>query len=491
MTTSRSKYFRLHAFSIVVLLAALLATPVLGNGLPAQQQEPPNPDGNLSVAPIFLPVVSKAPRPVQQIHAAYFANNIEFSQAAISWFGWVNEFDNYADMRVAYNPSGLNVRLSIFDRMLWYDNTPSRDEMVNWDAVSLYIKTDGNRGTKPTTTTYRFDGQLYWWEENNAASYRTSYQGNGAGFYPAAIPFTAKAGWRGNAPNDTTNDRGWVVTFNIPFASLGLSGAPAQGTRWGMGLALHDRDSQAGPPLADKTWPVSLDKNVPNTWGQVSFGPDQYNAPVVSNTSTTTIRHKLNGVTAIDGVVGGNTNCGDGLNFWTQWGLKSYPGEDQINVQNQSDVADWPCYSKFYITLPLDQIPANVQIVNASITLFLFGNAGGGSYGDPPDSLIQVLEVQQDFLESNLAWNNAPLPMENLSQIWVQPVVNFPGWPGIPYSWDVSQAVARAKATGQPLRLVFYSADAAYHTGKYFITADTGDWNATGRPTLEVTWGQP
>ena len=43
---------------------------------------------------------------------------------------------------------------------------------------------------------------------------------------------------------------------------------------------------------------------------------------------------------------------------------------------------------------------------------------------------------------------------------------------------------------GAPVRLALYEADWAYHSGKYFYASDTGDWNAEGRPTLTVTWGQ-
>jgi len=39
------------------------------------------------------------------------------------------------------------------------------------------------------------------------------------------------------------------------------------------------------------------------------------------------------------------------------------------------------------------------------------------------------------------------------------------------------------------LRLILYSADSAYHSGKYFVASDTGDWNLEGRPRLDVQWG--
>ena len=62
-------------------------------------------------------------------------------------------------------------------------------------------------------------------------------------------------------------------------------------------------------------------------------------------------------------------------------------------------------------------------------------------------------------------------------------------WPGVERHWDLSGAVAEAYAAGKPLRLVLYEADMAYHSGKYFATSDTGEWNAQGRPKLKVTWG--
>ena len=81
--------------------------------------------------------------------------------------------------------------------------------------------------------------------------------------------------------------------------------------------------------------------------------------------------------------------------------------------------------------------------------------------------------------------------MENVSRTWVYPIDEFPGWPGVPYEWDVSIAAAQAYTAGEPLRLVVYSADSAYHSGKYFISSDTGDWNEIARPSLMVHWGRP
>jgi hypothetical protein len=174
--------------------------------------------------------------------------------------------------------------------------------------------------------------------------------------------------------------------------------------------------------------------------------------------------------------------------FFDGWGDANYAGYDQINIQNQADVADWPCFSKFYITFPLNDIPPGKTITAAEFIMYQFGNS------DPSQaqsSLIQVLTINQEWDESTMTWNNAPLAQENISQAWVDPILIFPGWPGVEWRWNISRAVAQAYQAKQSLRLVLYDADTAQHSGKYFISSDTGEWNATGRPTLIVTYGDP
>jgi len=99
--------------------------------------------------------------------------------------------------------------------------------------------------------------------------------------------------------------------------------------------------------------------------------------------------------------------------------------------------------------------------------------------------------VDQDWDEDTLTWNNAPLAGENITGTWVDPLPVLPGWPGVPRQWDVSRAAAQAHAAGRPLRLAVYSADYAYHSGRYFTASDVDDWDEVGRPTLTVTWGEP
>ena len=227
------------------------------------------------------------------------------------------------------------------------------------------------------------------------------------------------------------------------------------------------------------------------TWGQLSFGLPTYDPPDVPAVQTVTIRHGLNGANVMDGVIGGNTVCGEGLDFWNEWGDHSYPGARDMNVQNQGNIDDWPCFSKFYITFPLNSLPKDKTVITATLSLRQSGQSTGFET-DPPEalnSLIQVMEVAQDWDEDTLTWNNAPPVFENVSQAWAG-WISMEDW-GKPTLWDVSQSVDRAHTSGRPLRLVFYSADHYGPNGKYFLSADTSDFYETSRPALQVVLGNP
>ena len=446
---------------------------------------------------VYLPAVwnSAAPSAARRINAPYFdvPNVVDqrFTQMAVFWFGQVNQTDNYSDVRVGYNNTTLYIRTATFDRRIWYDQSPSSADLTNWDAITLYLDTSGDPSRTLTSASYRFKAQFNWSEDDQL--YSLSERGNGATWQPALVSFQMEPGWRGDAPNNDQNDRGWLMTFEIPFSSLGVQGPPAEGSLWRLGMELHDRDDAAGTPIAIKTWPEGLDGSRPSTWGRLGFGLPVYQPPPSAPAGTVTVRHKLNGATVKDAAAGGYSVCGDGRDFWTQWGDTTEtfydPEHTSFNIQNQIDVADWPCFSKYYVTFPLDLLPAGKVIRSAELTLHLFGNAGAS--GEAKNSLIQVFSISEDWDENNLTWNNAPLAFENVSRAWVEPVMSMPPWPGVPWTWDLSYAVAQAYAARQPLRLVLYSADSAYHSGKYFVSSDTGDWNAAGRPMLEVKWGEP
>jgi hypothetical protein len=238
--------------------------------------------------------------------------------------------------------------------------------------------------------------------------------------------------------------------------------------------------------LADQHWPGEAKVDQPATWGRIALGVPAYTAPSILAPQQLTLRHGIDGVIAPDAGVGGHSTCGTEYNpnFFDGWGEANYTGLAQFNIQNQWDVADWPCFSKFYITFPLDALPPASSVVSATLTMYMFGNAGYAS-GDAKPSYMQVARVAEDWSELTLTWNNAPPVMENYTWSWVQPVDNPQDYTGRPRTWDLSRAVADAHASGQPIRLVVYSTDGEYHSGKYFWSAEA---DRDVRPRLDITW---
>jgi hypothetical protein len=427
--------------------------------------------------------------PLRRVNAPYFASSVRFPESAVFWFGQVSPSQNAADVRVAYTSQELWVQVEIFDQFLWEDDAASRTaaSLEQWDAATLLLDTSGSPGAAPSSSSYRFVGALSWWRPRT--DYQAAYRGNGSTWaLSTGIPFTTEAGWRGDAPNDAVEDRGWVITFHVPFSSLGLSGPPTDGAAWRLGLQLHDRDSASGSSVVTASWPETFVRDQPSSWGELGFGLrlNPMNT-LPASARTYTIRHKLNGITVKDAMVGGGATCGSGLDFFSQWGLANYANSTTLVTQNESDVSDWPCFSKIYLDFPLDSLPAGKAVVGASLVLYQFGNS------DPTSaqrSLVQVMTIGEAWDESTINWNNAPLALENVSQAWVDPLSATPPWPGVARTWNMTWAVTMAYRAGQPvLRLALYEADDAYHSGKYLTSSDTGDWNEVGRPTLQVTLG--
>ncbi len=443
-----------------------------------------------------LDASSTALSPLYRVNAPYFSGDVRFAETAVFWLGSVTPSENYADVRVGYNDHELYVHVNVIDRLLWYDDTPAGGVLTDWDSVSLYLNTDGNAGSTPGSNAYRFDGQLTWWESPRTP-WQAAYRGNGSGWIAATVPFTTEANWRGDAPNNTGDDRGWFEFFHIPFASLGLAGPPPSGAVWRVGVAVHDRDA-AGGPVDDSMWPPAMSALQPATWGQLSFGLPAHAQPATMDgarpaaSGTTVIRHNLNGAIVPDVAAGGGTTCGEGLDFWTEWGQHNYGGLEYVNVQNQSDPADFPCFSKYFVTFPLDAVPAGKVVVSATLLLHHFGNSGIGWTPGPEPSFIQVFTVGENWNEQTLNWNNAPPARENITGAWVDPLLAYPGEPGVARTWDVSRAADEAYQAGQPLRLVLYSADWPMHSGRYFWSSDHEEWRSEARPSLLVMWqGQP
>lgn len=483
MKTYRKPLLYLLLFSLLLLAAA-----------PAPRtrfQGPGGPQGRAYLPLLLAPQSGQTGSPPASgqplIHLPYFADRPVYHQAAVFWFGRVKGVENYADVRIGYTDEVLFLRLTIIDQHLWYDTRPTSAEMEAWDAAAVYLHIGDGAGGRLQERSYRFVAQLDGWE--GRSGYEAVYQGSASGWRPISHSGFSRSGWRGNGPNNNSReDRGHLLTFEIPFSALGLSGPPRQGERWKLALNVYDRDDAAGAVRGLQRWPTAFSETNPDTWGDISFGMPVYQAPDLPVDQVVALRHGVNGVTIRDASVGGSTNCGGKVDFWNEWGDTSYPGAEHLNVQNQNDVSDFPCFSKLYITIPLDSLPRGRAILSAKLILNQSGNATSFDSGEKLNSLIQAGVVAQDWNEATLSWNNAPLLEQNISQTWVTPVIDWPGWPGIPYTWDVSLAAARAYASGQPLRLVLYSADNFGPNGKYFYSSDAG---MAGRPTLQVELGRP
>lgn len=426
---------------------------------------------------------------LRRVNVPYFSGLVQFPQMAIFWYGRVTTSEDYTDVRVGYNNNKLVVLPTVFDRQLWWDESPTPAELPNWDAVTLYLDIDGHPGTVLDGNAYRFDAQINAWTPDRLP-WQAAYQGNGTQWQSSSFSFDTESGFNATPNNNSDDDRGWRLVFNIPFSSLGLSGPPPQGTVWRMAIVTHDRDSAVGPPNGDKVWPENMTPLEPSTWGELYFGTPSYMPPQVSTQGTTVIRQGLNGAVVPDGEVGGGTLCGDTTNYFTDWGNKNYAHVLTVNVQNQDNIGDWPCFSKYFVTFPLNNVPVGKKIISATLTLRQSGNAGAGWNPGPQPSYIQVLTIDQDWDENTLTWNNEPLARENIAAKWVNPFgpTDQP-WPGIVHNWDVSRAVAEAYSAGEPLRLAAYSADEATHSGRYFYSSDSDQFAADARPTLTVVWG--
>lgn len=487
-------------FLVAVLLAALVGT-IPGMGIiPGMGLAPglQSVQASQGAAPDAQPAGDPAPavtlKKPRTIHAPYLpsghVSGERFGEMAIFWMGRVTSSENYADVRVGYNDQALFIHASVFDRLVWYDVKPDPARLTNFDAVTVLLNTGDLKAGSLAGQQYRFVSAMNWWEDHSL--YQAGY--TGASKKWAAAPdllFESSAGYAGGQFNNGGENRGWAMSFAIPFASLGLTEKPADGATWGLSVIVHDRDKKPPASTSTKTWPEKASSSKPSTWGRLVFGTPAYSPAPSTGGGTTVVRHKLDGQKVVDAGVGGNIGhlC-DASAIWSKWGSYRFGGQTDVIIQNQSNLHDWPCFAKYYVTFPLSKVPRGKVIKSATLVMHLFG---GSDWTQAKPSLIQVSTVNKDWKESTLTWNNAPLALENVAQTWVNPVdhaIQPDEWPGWRYEWDVSAAVAEAYAARAPLRLALYEADSDYHSGKIFTTSDTADWNAEGRPTLIIEWGE-
>lgn len=411
------------------------------------------------------------------VNMPYFADAVPVNQAAIFWFGKVTPSENYADVRVAYTAQEIFLRVSVLDRQLWYntDTRSGQKTIADWDGVTVYLNIRNGQANQPVVGSYRLVVPAVP-DYPTAHISVTADRGDGRAWKAGTFPFMVDHWSRGGGFNSGDISDGWAVTLHIPFSGFGLSSAPAQGANWGMAVDLSDRDNLSGPAIPIKRWP-----GLSGSVGSLHFGAPSAAAEAVSNSSTLVLRQGLNGVSVKDAMVGGSSICGSGLDRWSQWGNKNWSGSIFFNVQSQDDMADFPCFSKEYLSFPLSGIPAGKIISSAKLTVVHFGNA---EPSQAKDSYIQVSRVTEDWDPRTITWNNAPLSVENVTGAWVHP---FPTGEGnTRYSFDLTRAASDAYRAGMPLSLALYEADTAMHSGKYFRSSLMDD---DARPTLEIVWG--
>jgi hypothetical protein len=459
------------------------------------------PDGET----LYLPVIFRNYDPYAGFPAVNAPFTTRFVESAVVWMGRVGEADNSTDVRVRYTDTELVVDFAAFDRRIWYNASPSSGALEDWDAATLLLNTSVGAPDRPGSQSYRFVAQFKGLGNGEPfpAAYKAAYRGTGSSWQSQSVNFTVETGWRGDAINNNGDDRGWRITFRIPYASLGLS-KPAEGSRWRLALISHDRDSQAGPPGTSFLWPPAAQRDEPSTWGVLRFGMPVYAPPQVRNLTSLLIREGENGAVVPDAAVGGtiSNQCpGDSYHIWNVWGNRNYANENSALIQNQAGVADWPCFSRYYLAFQLDQLPPGKVIRSARLVLHHWG--GSGKICSNPDqnpdpecarsSFIHVLSVPPGWQENTITWNNAPLPLENVAVLQVSPYnISQPGqsWPGMRREWDVSYALSKAYDQGAGwISFAVYSSDSAYHSGKYFSASETEEWNKVGRPTLIIEYG--
>ncbi len=427
---------------------------------------------------------------------------VDDNTASIFWFGHETGHNlyNYVDVRVGFTSQYLRIFVTVVDYNLWQMPSEDKDPRL-YDAVAIYLDTAGDRATAPQTDDYFFiNGWRHSWPGENKEAYHRDGQGTGSGWNENwSAPWTESVGynWYNTGPNNNGNcptepfdcDAGWSTAITIPFSSLGLSGPPAPGAVWGLGVYIYDRDAPEPAPLVSPPamWPETFNAGNPSTWGEIAFDPPRYAPRPAVASGTTVVRRDLGGNVA-DAYVGGGGDCNGGY----LGGGDVNHGDEGLFVANQSLIGDFPCWSKSYLRFGLGGIPPGKVIISATLTLHLWGNAGYTPSLSLP-SYIHLFTVAEDWDEHTITWNNAPMAKENLTATWVYPRTDQEDdFPGIPYTWDATQAVAEAYAAGRPLNVALYTADTNFDSSKYFVSSDANsDWVPEGKPTLRVIWGEP
>jgi hypothetical protein len=256
---------------------------------------------------------------------------------------------------------------------------------------------------------------------------------------------------------DGTGCRGWTTYAFLPWGQFGK--APANGDVWPMTLTYHGA-----------IWAGAIRWGLPDYAGRTVDG-----AQVVTATLSA------------DAMLGGGTDCGAPSypEYFPIWGALEWQGQPYVNVQAQWDVADWPCYSRYYAEWQLPTLPPGAQVVSATLTLAHFGNPGYGTgyaADGTGDTVIQVWDTVQALTVPT--WDSAPRAVENIARTTVRPIdatcpaANLDATrtcrPGVPVAFDVTAAVQRAVQRGNGAAgVLLYTAAGQYHAGKHFWARGT------------------
>ncbi len=465
----------------------------------------------VSGAELFSQTVgAQSPDTPRRINVPYFSENLNWGQTAIVWLGQNEQgaapTRNYSDVRIGYTDSALEIRVTVADYYLWYDPTAnSSTDLTQYDTVTIYLDTNNDRATAPQTDDYRFRiGARHWENINN---YMRQARGNGGSWNTGWTPpsnWMAQSGlsWSCN-PGPNSNacgiDYGWTAIFTIPWTTLGLSGRPSDGIVWGLGVQVHDQDLNSGTPLTPEVWPESLSSGNPSLWGELAFNPP---APQPSGIvkGTTIIRRATETDTSVvqDAWMGGGGWCSGGHNGGADTNHGGFNPDSSIKerelfIGSEVTITHLPCFNKSFMRFNLDDVPPDKTIISATLTMHHWGNSGNpGASSDedrPHNSYVWLYNIVDPWSETGITWNNAPPAQKNLDMIEITPLNSFPGWPGVPYTWNATEAVVTAYAAGQPVDLAIYDSASDRNTSKYFVSSETGDWNFAGRPTLTIIWG--
>jgi hypothetical protein len=413
------------------------------------------------IAALFLLLLAPSVAESGALPRLYVPRSTTYDQTAIVWYGTVTPDQSYTDLRLGYDAAGLFANANIVDRDVEFDagrcDHRNVDDLSGYDATALAFTVGGH--------TYTFVGSFQNWQGCQPQQQQAFMDGQ-----PITTTFTTESGWRGASTNDTQDDAGWTVTFHLPWAALGQSGAPADGSVWSLVATTYNRNQTI---------------QAPGTWqGQIVFGTE----PVYRPTGGLTAIASSDIPASQEIVAGGSTLCGapndtDTTLRFSQWGVRNWlttPGDDPriATLQNQADVADFPCFSRVYQDYVLT--PRAGYVISATLTLTAVGHSGYST--QVPYPVLDQLAETGPFASNALTWNNAPPLIRNVVSAWV---------PGSGYpqaiSFDVTQAVARALAAHSDLYLVQYTGEESISSGIYFASINNP---ATGqRPQLHIVWG--